>query len=58
MYCQFRSCYTWLIEKILVEELTSLAFIKIPDIFEYQYKDIVDRPSEVHPMFVSDFYSY
>ncbi|XP_062588335.1 uncharacterized protein LOC134250012 [Saccostrea cucullata] len=48
-----KSSYTWLVEKILTEEFTSLSVFKdkVPSVLEHRYRCITDRSSLVHPMF-------
>lgn len=49
-----KSSYTWLVEKILTEEFTSLSVFKdkVPSVLEHRYRCITDRASLVHPMFM------
>jgi len=50
-----RESYSWLLKRILVEQIPELSTLSpaVPSVMEHQYREIVDRPSQVHPMFVS-----
>ncbi|XP_053405618.1 uncharacterized protein LOC123556242 isoform X2 [Mercenaria mercenaria] len=54
-----RDTFTWLIERILVEEFPAFSSLTVPAVLDHKYRDIVDRPSQVFPMFkiIKKFYS-
>ena len=46
---------TQLVMRILVEEIQPLSMFSTatPRLVDHKYRQVVDRPSQVHPMFVS-----
>ncbi|KAH3748664.1 hypothetical protein DPMN_183112 [Dreissena polymorpha] len=48
-----RNCYSWMVKRILVEDVPALSAFSsvVPTVLNHQYRKVVDRPTEVYPMF-------
>lgn len=53
-HASLRKCYSWLVQKILTEDVPALSvFSSVVDlVLNHKYRKVVDRPTDVYPMFV------